>query len=128
MTSAVEETPTHLTNDELTIAAVLDVIADATKSEAVRRTMLLAILEAVQERPAMSPRGLVGNLDREQVSDVLLTLRARRLAVLDEAGFKLTESGEREVERGRRSGPLAPFLEELKGLVGTKLQEWSIAV
>jgi hypothetical protein len=128
MTSAVEESPTRLTNDELTIAAVLDVIADATKSDAVRRTMLFAIIEAMQERPDMSPRDLVGTLDREQVSDALLTLRARRLAVLDDAGFKLTESGDKEVQRARSSGPLVGFLEDLKELVGTKLQEWSIAV
>ena len=128
MTSIRQETSQQLSRDELAVAAVLEAIADVTNEDAVRRTMLLAIIDAAHERPALLNSDVLGSLDREQVSDALLALRAMHLATLDEAGFRLTEQGVTTVKKVISAGPISKVFEELKRLVGTKLSEWSIAI
>lgn len=128
MTTTGQETSSDLTQDELAVATILDAISEATSSKGVRRTMLLAIIDAAHERPTLLDIDEFATLDREQVAEALLALRARHLATLDEWGFHLTESGETKVSEVTKDGPVGRLYEELKMLVGSKLLEWSAPV
>lgn len=126
MTSVPEEKDTiQLTTDELAVAAAIEAISMAT-DRSVHRTTLLAIVDAAREQPSLTEAELLTRLDREQISDALLTLRASNLAVLDETGFRLTDTGEKRLASVEHEGDLPMLMQALKGLVGTKFSEWAM--
>jgi hypothetical protein len=127
MTSEAQNGDSPLTNDELAVAAAIEAIAKATSGSAVHRTTLLAIIEAAREQPALVDSDAIMRLDRELVSDALLMLRDRRWAVLDDAGFRLTPTGEDQLEALESEGLAEKLGKELQRLVGSKLSEWALA-